>query len=211
MSRYGSDFKEPPWVMGSPKEVMDWAEANHPNKKNEKNRDAKRRENKNLLKNLHVKFDFDVEQTKIEPSNIFSKLFLKITGNEMIEEDFDLISKAELILRGLAKAKFKNIAKLAVDSKTLYNHPEKKSDLRKTIDGIDEFSHKIKVGKSIDITAILADIEKCTAIIRIKKIHNKKEHSVDIQMKGEIKKELYHTFINYLDQNMGVKEETPST
>ena len=64
-------------------------------------------------------------------------MFLKITGNEVIEEDFDLISKAELIFRGLAKAKFKNIAKLAVDSKTLYNHPEKKSDLRKTIDGID--------------------------------------------------------------------------
>ena len=207
MSRYGSDFKEPPWVMGSPKEVMDWAEAIHPNKKSDKDREAKRKRDKDLLKNLHVQFDFDVEQTKIEPSNIFSKLFLKITGNEMIEEDFDLSSKAELILRGLAKAKFKNIAKLVVDSKTLYNHPEKKSDLRKTIDGIGEFAHKIKDGKSIDITAILADIEKCTANIKIKKIHSKKEHSVDIQMKGEIKKELYHTFLNYLDQNIGFKEE----
>ena len=33
MSRYDSSFREPPWVMGSPKEVMDWMEASHPRKK----------------------------------------------------------------------------------------------------------------------------------------------------------------------------------
>ena len=33
MSRYGSGFREPPWVMGSPKEVMDWMEASNPKKK----------------------------------------------------------------------------------------------------------------------------------------------------------------------------------
>ena len=32
MSRYGSGFREPPWVIGSSKEVMDWMEATHPKK-----------------------------------------------------------------------------------------------------------------------------------------------------------------------------------
>lgn len=207
MGRYGSDFKEPPWVVGSPKEVMDWAEGNCPSKKDEKDRASEKRRDGDFLKNLHIQFDFEVSKREIEPKNIFSKLFLKVTRNEMIEEDFDLISKAELILRALAKAKFRNIAKLVVDGKTLYNHPEKKSDLRKAIDGIDEFSHEIRGRRSIKITAVLADVEKCTANIEIKRIHSKKEHSVDIQMTGEIKKELYRTFLNYLNQNLCVKEE----
>ena len=207
MGRYGSDFKEPPWVVGSPKEVMDWAERNHPSKKGEKDKASERRRDGDFLKNLHIQFDFEVSKREIEPKNIFSKLFLKVTRNKMIEEDFDLISKAELILRALAKAKFRNIAKLVVDGKTLYDHPEKKSDLRKAIDGIDEFSHEIRDRISIKITAVLADVEKCTANIEIKRIHSKKEHSVDIQMTGEIKKELYHTFLNYLNQNLCVKEE----
>ena len=205
MTEYNPDFKQPPWVMGSPKEVMDWIEASHPSKKS-KGKKSDKEGGKEVLKNLYIQFDFNVKQTKIEPSNFFSRLFLKITGNELVEEDFDLIPTAELLLRALAKAKFRNTVKIVVDGKTLYDHPEKKSDLRKTIDGFSGFSHNIKDGKTIEITAILADVEKCTAKIKIKKVHSKKEHSVDIQMKGEIKKELYHTFLNYLDEKLGIKE-----
>ena len=63
MSRYGSGFREPPWVMGSPKEVMDWAEASHPSKKDT----GKHEFEKKFLKNLHIKFDFDVERKEINP------------------------------------------------------------------------------------------------------------------------------------------------
>jgi hypothetical protein len=125
MGRYDSDFKEPPCAAGSPKEIMDWVEGNHPSKKGEKDRTSEKRQDGDFLKNLRIQFDFEASKREIEPKNIFSKLFLKVTRNGMIEEDFDLISKAELILRALAKAKFRNIAKLVVDGKTLYNHPEK--------------------------------------------------------------------------------------
>ena len=199
MARYDSNFREPPWVMGSPKEVMDWTEASHPRKK-EKN---EHKHDKEFLNNLHIKFDFDVKRTELEPSSFIRK----ITGNKLVEEDFDLLPATELILRGLAKAKFRNTARIVVDGKTLYEHPEKKSDLRKTIDDISDFSDGIKKGKTVEVTAILADVEKCTAIINIKKIHSKKEHSVDIQIKGKIRKETYHTFLNYLDEKLGVKEK----
>ena len=33
MSAKRDGFTQPPWVMGSPKEVMDWIEASHPDKK----------------------------------------------------------------------------------------------------------------------------------------------------------------------------------
>ena len=198
MSRYDSSFREPPWVMGSPKEVMDWMEASHPRKKGK----DKHKSDKEFLKNLHIKFDFDVKRREVEPPSFFSK----ITSGKMIEEDFKLLPTAKLILRGLAKAKFRNTAKIVVDNKTIYEHPEKKSDLRKTIDNIDEYTPEISKGKNVIITAILDDVEKCTATIKISKIHILKEHSVDIQIKGKIRKEIYHTFLNYLNEKIGLKE-----
>ena len=178
--------------MGSPKEVMDWMEASHPGKKKEEDHKFQ----KKYLTNLHIKFDFDVNKNEIK-EGIFTK----------IEEDFELFPTAELILRGLAKAKFKNTAKIVVDKKVLYDHPEKKSDLRKTIDNIFEFSDEIKRGKQLQITAILTEVEKCVATIKINKIHGKKEHSVDIQIKGKIRSDIYHTFLNYLNEKLGLKEE----
>lgn len=203
MGEYGSGLKEPPWVMGSPKEVMDWIESSHPSKKS-KDKHEERNYEKEILKNLHIKFDFDVDRKEMNPQSFISK----IISRKMIEEDFELLSTTELILRGLAKAKFRNTAKITVDNKTLYEHPEKKSDLRKTIDDISEYSLEISKGTNVEVTAILADVEKCTATIKINKIHSIKEHSVDIQINGKIRKDIYHTFLNYLNEKIGLKENS---
>lgn len=186
--------------MGSPKETMDWMEATHGGTKK---KDDHRFE-KQYLTNLHIKFDFDVGKKEIKSHCLFCRATGLFT---MIEEDFELFPTVELILRGLAKAKFRNTARIVVDGKTLYDHPEKKSDLRKTIDDIGDFEGKIKNGKNVEITAILADVEKCTAVIKINKVHSKKEHSVDIQMNGKIKSDIYHTFLNYLNEKMGLEEK----
>ena len=42
-------------------------------------------------------------------------------------------------------------------------------------------------------------------IVKIMKIHKKKDHAVDIQIKGGIKEELYHTFKNYLTEKLSLK------
>ena len=139
----------------------------------------------------------------MSPPSFLSKIIL----SKMIEEDFELLPTAELILRGLAETKFKNTAKIIVDGKTLDEHSEKKSDLRKIIENIGEFSSEISRGKNLEIIAVLTDVEKCNATIKINKIHDIKEHSVDIQLKGRIKKEIYHTFLNYLNDKIGLKEE----
>jgi hypothetical protein len=199
MSRYDSNFREPPWVMGSPKEVMDWMEVSHP-KKSKKEKDF----DKKYLNNLHVKFDFDVNKKIINGKGFFSKLFNK----KFVEEDFDLVNSTKLILRALAKAKFHNTSKIKVDKEILYDYPEKRSDLKKTIKIVDTFLKELSKAKSVEINAILDDIVKCTAIISIKKIHQIEEHSVDIQIKGKIRKEIYHTFLNYLKDKIGFKNKT---
>ena len=199
MSRYGSGFREPPWVMGSPKEVMDWVEASHPRKEEKE----KHKFQKEFLNNLHIRFDFDVDHKLIKSPCAFCRLI----GLNKIEEDFELLPTAELILRGLAKAKFKNTAKIVVDGKVIYKHPEKKTDLRKTIENIGEFSNEISQCNTLEITAILDDTERSTAIIKIKRVHRENEHSVDIQIKGKIRVDIYHTFINYLEEKIGLIED----
>jgi len=184
MNRYNEGFREPPWVIGSPKEVMDWIDASHPSKDKKK---EKHRLDKEYLTNLNIKFDFDVKRKELVPPNFLSR----IINGKMVEEDFELYPIAELILRGLAKAKFKNLDKLVIDRKTLYEHPERKSDLRKTIDHIDDFSDEIKKGKNADIYAILDDFKKTVAKIKIKKIHKIKDHSVEIIINGRINKQTY--------------------
>lgn len=194
--RYGSGFREPPWVMGSPKEVQDWMDATHPSKEDRR----KKLEDKKYLKNLHIKFDLDVEKKLIADM----PLTAKILGKKLVEEDFEVFSITELVLRGLAKAGFKNASKIFVDKNTVYDHPEKKSDLRKTINKINEFENEIKNGKTVQVESILDDIHKCTATIVVKKVHYDNEHSVEIKMKGMIKKDVYHTFLNYLEENIGL-------
>ena len=61
MTRYDSSFREPPWVIGSPKETFDWLVATHPEKKKKENDNQK----KKYLTNLHIKFDFDVDTKEI--------------------------------------------------------------------------------------------------------------------------------------------------
>jgi len=199
MSRYGSGFREPPWVMGSPKEVMDWVEASHPRKEEKE----KHRFEKEFLNNLHIRFDFDVDHKLIKSSCVFCRL----ARLNKIQENFELLPTVELILRGLAKAKFKNTAKIVVDGKVIYKHPEKKTDIRNTIENISDFSKEISQGNTVEITALLDDIEKSTAIIKIKRVHKEKEHSVDIQIKGKIRINIYHTFINYLEEKIGLVED----
>jgi len=202
MGQQNPDFKQPPWVQ-SPSEVMNWIDATHPSKKT---RDIKHvASGEEILRNLHVRFDLAVEQKKIPPRNIFSKFITMVTRNGNVEEGFELVPTVELVLRGLAKAKFKNIGKIVVDGKTIYRHSGDNPDLRKTIDDFSVFVDDVQEGRSVEVTAISKEGIKSLAIVKIMKIHKEMEHAVEIQIKGGIKKELYHTFLNYLTERLGLK------
>ncbi len=202
MTERFDDFKQPPWVQ-SPSEVMDWIDATHPSKKTKGKKHKSSGEK--ILRNLHVRFDLNVEQKKIPPSNVFSKLITNITGNGLVEEGFDLVPTTELVLRGLAKAKFKILSKIVLDEKTVFQHSDDHSDLRKTIDDFSLFTHDTKIRKSVEVTAILKEGMHSIVVVKIMKIHKKKDHAVDLQIKGGIKEELYHTFKNYLTEKLGLK------
>jgi hypothetical protein len=203
MNEQNPDFTQPPWVQ-SPSEVMDWINATHPTKKTKGKKHASSSEK--ILRNLHVRFDLDVKQKKIPPSTVFSKFMVLITQNGYVEEEFDLLPTAELVLRGLAKAKFKNLSKIITDGTTLFDHSQTHSDLRKTIDDFRSITTGVHPIKSIKVIAILKEGIRSIAVIKIMKIHKAKDHAFDIQIKGGIKENSYHTFKNYLCEKLGLKE-----
>jgi len=202
MTEHNPDFKQPPWVYG-PKETMEWIEATHPSEKGDK-KSEKRRSNV-ILKNMHIQLDLNVEQTKIGPPNVFLGLSSKITGNTYVEEHFDLLSTADALLRALAKAKFQHTVKILIDKKIQHDHPEITSDLKKAIDILKGISRDMNQCKILEITALSDGAHRCNAKIIIKKVHKKKEHAIEILMKGRIKEESYHTFLNYLNEKLKVK------
>jgi hypothetical protein len=201
MGKY--DFVEPPWVY-SPTEVMKWINATHPST-NVKKTHVTRSKEKKILKTIELSLDINVEQTLIVSSNFFIKKIKQITGLTMIEEHFKVIPTAELIARGLAKAKFHNMIKIVLDGKTIYEDPENGHDLRKTIEILIELSKKSKEGNMIKLQAKKDDNDACTADILIRRIHPKKIHSIDIIIKGGIEESLFHEFLNYIRNHLKVK------
>jgi len=201
MTGQNPDFKQPPWAQ-SPSEVMDWINATHPSKKTKSKKHEASGER--VLRNLHVRFDLNVEQKKIPPATIISKFVTMITGNGFVEEGFELVPTVELVLRGLVKAKFKNIVKIVVDKKTVYHRSADHVNLRNTIDDLSWVTPDVQRGTSVEVTAQLKEGMKSIALVKIMKIHKEKGHAVDIQIKGGIKEELYHIFLNYLHEKLGL-------
>jgi hypothetical protein len=201
------DFVNPPWVY-SPSEVDKWINATYSNHKVKKSSVGRSKKEK-VLKDIEIVLDLDVEKKKIKPSNILKKALQKITRTQIIEEQFELIPTAELFVRALAQSKFHNMVKITIDNQILYNCPEKKNDLRDTIQLLNDASFKQKNATSIHFIANLDKRKTCVAEITIQKIHPQKKHSVKIQFKGEIEEERFHRFLNYLREHLSVdfKEE----
>ena len=197
MGRYKSDFAEPPWVY-SPTEVMKWINATPPIHKVKKFHVEKEEK---FLKNIELSLDINVEKSVV-PSNFFLKKIEDLTGYKKIEENFEIIPTAELIARALAKAKFKNMMRIVLDGKVIYEHPEKGNDIRKTIEMLADMAYHTKKGKTIELQAM---DNKSIAEIIVKKVHPKKKHAVDIKIKGRIKEELFHRFLNYLKEHLPVE------
>ncbi len=183
---------------------MDWIDATHPSKKTKRGKHEL--SGGRILRNLHVRFDLNVKQKKVPPSTVFSKLVIAITGNGFVEDEFNLEPTAEIVLRGLVKAKFKNLSKIVADKKTIFDRSPDHAELRKTVEDFRSITEGILLTRSIKVIATSKEGTGSIATIKIMKRHKVKDHAFDIQIKGGIKESSYHTFKNYLVEKLGVKE-----
>jgi hypothetical protein len=200
MGRY--DFPEPPWVY-SPTEVMNWINATHPSTRVKKSH-VTRSKDKKILTTIELSLDIDVEKTLIVPSNFLLNKIKQLTGLTTVQEHIKVIPTAELIARGLAKAKFHNMIKITLDGNILYEDPDNGHDLRKTIQLLLELSNKNKEGNTIELRAKKGQSDACTADVIIRRRHPKKIHAIDITITGGIQESLYHEFLNYIKNHLQV-------
>ncbi|RLF29742.1 MAG: hypothetical protein DRJ99_03350 [Thermoplasmata archaeon] len=198
----GSDFVQPPWVY-SPSEVMSWINATNPPHKLRKFK-AEKGKKKRCLKNIEIELDLDVEREKIDSSVFLISKIRELTGFEKVEEHFELLPTAELMLRALAKAKFHNVVKIVLDGKTLYENPEKGHDTMECINLLSEIANRTKEGKNIRLR--VKKKEDCLCDIMIQRIHPRKRHTVEIKFKGELEEEYFHRFLNYLKNNLSIRD-----
>ena len=101
------------------------------------------------------------------------------------------------------------MVQIKIGDQILYNHPEKKNDMRAAIQLLADASISQKNATSIQFTANLDERKICIADIAIHKIHTQKKHTVEIKFTGELEEERFHRFLNYLREHLSVdfKEE----
>ena len=196
-----SNFSNPPWVY-SPSEVNKWIDATYPTKvsKSRVGRSAKEK----YLKDIELVIDLDVEKHEIVPSTFLQGVLNKLVGRTVVEEQFVLLPTAELFIRGLAKAKFHNMSQIKIDGAVVYDHPEKKSDIRHTIEVLTREAGSRSDPSVLYLKSFLRGVGSTCAEIWIKKVHVAKEHSVVIRITGDIEESLFQRFLNYLKHHLSI-------
>jgi hypothetical protein len=196
-----SGFSNPPWVY-SPSEVNKWIDATYPTKvsKVRVGRSAKEK----YLKDIELVIDLDVEKQEIVPSTFLQSVLNKLVGRTVVEEQFVLLPTAELFIRGLAKAKFHNMSQIKIDDEVVYDHPEKKSDIRHTIELLTREAGRRSDPSVLYLKSFLRGVGTTCAEIWIKKVHVAREHSVVIRITGDIEESLFQRFLNYLKQHLSI-------
>jgi len=199
MARYNSDFTEPPWVY-SPQTVEQWLEATAPGTKVRTSTGIEA--DTDHVKNVELLIDIDVEQTPVASSSSFLGWLQEHTGRTRVEEHFELLPTAELLMRALHKAKFTNVIELKAGDETLYRGPERKFDI---IDVISLLAHKTNVAaraQTVEMTVRMERRTFPTARVTVRRIHAKKDHAIHIRFEGTLHKRLFHAFLNYLRDHL---------
>jgi hypothetical protein len=192
---------QPPWVWGSPKEVFEWWSA-LPGK----SRDKKQTMGSGTISNPHIHFELESKKNLLLPDSDLQRLLVTKLGLEKISEEFDIVLTAEKFLKVLSRAKFKNINEIEIDGKIIYSNPEKWKDVIETLEILLQQGEGWKKSNKINITATNKGPSKCKALVKINRIHRKTEYAIDVHFEGEIKKESFLQFIEYLKRNLEVVE-----
>ena len=188
------EFVEPPWVYG-PTEVNRWIDAVYPSKRVKKGKDL---EKPDYIEDLHIFIDLKGE--KEETTKSIFIVILKPLGLDRVKEKMDSIDITNILLRGFSKAGFKNIMDIELNGNLIYSHPEKKYDIRKTI----EFIGKYRDIYPYNVKFRLLSRGKQTIYVDVNSIHARRKHPVEIKFGGKIEVGVLHSFLNYIADHLDI-------
>jgi len=154
---------------------------------------------KKRLKDPRLFIGIDTENL---PNETFWERFLSVLGWDPREGDFDVLSTMELTLRALAKARFKNLAKLEVGGKTIYEHPEKEWDLKEVLESYAEIVKKDDTLEEASALVYRSDDSSLGAKVNVDRIHTQFTHDIRIDFEGVMEEEYLNRVINYLEDHL---------
>jgi len=188
MSKDGTEIVNPPWVYG-PSEMKEWIDATYPARKDKK----KKKEKRSILQDVRISIDIKGEKKSLTG--------LKLFGFERVEEHFNVIEIVQILLRGFARAGFRNVEEIRMDNQNIYRHPELRYDIRKII----EFVGKYRKGdfKRAELKVLFE--ENCEVKVTIKKIHARRSAPIELFFDGSIEKERLSRFLNYIKEHREIE------
>ena len=198
MARYDSEYPEPPWVY-SPQAVEDWLEATAPGTSV---RESKGEKIDEYVEDVELLIDIDVEKTRVTVANAFLAWLQEHLGLASVEEHFEVLPTAELLLRALHHAKFSNVLSVVLDGTPLYKHPEDEYDITAVVEHLAERSHAAQQATEVEIRARLDRVHVCTAVVHVRRMHSRREHAIHVRFEGKLHERLLHAFLNYLQEHL---------
>jgi hypothetical protein len=200
MTRYGSDFPEPPWTY-APKEVEAWLTGVTKGAKLAK-LEAFKNESVGQLENLEIVLDVDSKTTRVQPSNGFTQWLQDLTGKAKFEQHFEVPVVAELVLRALAKGRYHSIIRVKVDNETVHNNPNRVKDVRGAVELLTEASFRTTRCDGIEMELQDDETGDSPAVVTVKRVLKKGEHAIGVRFNGPVREEDFRAFLSYLTSNL---------
>ena len=200
MTRYGSEFPEPPWTY-APKEVEAWLSAVVPSARVSK-LEAFKDGTAGTLENLEITLDVDAQKTRVRPSNTFTQWLQELTGRAKFESHFEVPVVAELVLKALAQAHYHGITKVVVDAETCYDNPDRPKDVRGTVELLSEASHRATRCDVVRAEVLDDELGETMAVVTVKRVVKKNEHAINVRFEGVVKEADFRSFLSFLSKNL---------
>ncbi|MFO8051963.1 MAG: hypothetical protein R6V01_09755 [Thermoplasmatota archaeon] len=142
--------------------------------------------------------DLDKDENLIEA-------FMSVLGLHPKDNDFEVFSVTEKVLRALSEAFFKNLAELKINEELVYEHPETEYDLKKVLEDIGELRLKGKKIDSANARVIEGTSREAEAFVTVNRSHSSFTHDIRIDIRGNIEKEHLKRIVNYLEENLEIE------
>jgi len=200
MTRYGSDFPEPPWTY-APKEVDAWLNGVTKGARVTK-LEAFKNEGLHTLENLEIVLDVDAKKTRVNPSSTITQWLQELTGKAKWEAHFEAPAVAELVLKALAAGRYHNVVRLKVDNEAIHNNPNRPKDVKGAIGLLTEASHRTTRCDAIEIEVLDDETGDQPAHVSIKRVLKKGEHAIGVRFVGVVPEADFRAFLSHLSSHL---------
>jgi hypothetical protein len=156
-----------------------------------------------LIHGLTVFIDLEGEKRVIHPSG-FLKGWLSEFGRGKVDEHFKIVDTAERLIKALKKIGYRDVMEVEMDGHMIYNHPERKRDVREVVHMMSEKADQSKSARDIKIKILHSGHPRSVAEIRVYRIHPTSDHSIEIRIEKAEREDL-KKLVESLEEELGTR------